>query len=152
MLAERFTSTYEAPAGRLLVWRPIITSVKIKQTSGRLQIYGLIDQSPNINETALGRVPIGAGRYRIAYQSRTYITSDISATIDFNKLSDQYFLQDFYPSLFGDRSSAGYLHPTGKARRSLHPECTDSSPGEHFSGNGRALARTKLAGRANAAV
>ena len=72
-----------------------------KETAGRLQIYGLNDQSPNINETALGRVPIGAGRYRIAYQSRTYITSDISATIDFNKLSDQYFLQDFYPNLFG---------------------------------------------------
>ena len=71
-----------------------------KETTGRLQIYGLNDQSPNINETALGRVPIGAGRYRIAYQSRTYITSDISATIDFNKLSDQYFLQDFYPNLF----------------------------------------------------
>ncbi len=72
-----------------------------KETTGRLQIYGLNDQSPNINETALGRVPIGAGRYRITYQSRTYITSDISATIDFNKLSDQYFLQDFYPNLFG---------------------------------------------------
>jgi len=72
-----------------------------KETTGRLQIYGLNDQSPNINETALGRVPIGAGRYRITYQSRTYITSDISATVDFNKLSDQYFLQDFYPNLFG---------------------------------------------------
>jgi len=71
-----------------------------RETSGRLQVYGLHDQSPNINETALGRVPIGAGRYRIAYQSRTYITSDISATVDFNKLSDQYFLQDFYPNIF----------------------------------------------------
>ena len=71
-----------------------------KATFGRLQLYGLIDQSPNINETSLGRVPISSGRYRIAYQSRTYITSDISATIDFNKLSDQYFLQDFYPSTF----------------------------------------------------
>lgn len=71
-----------------------------KETTGRLQIYGLNDQSPNINETALGRAPISAGRYRITYQSRTYIASDISATIDFNKLSDQYFLQDFYPNIF----------------------------------------------------
>jgi hypothetical protein len=71
-----------------------------KETSGRLQIYGLNDENPNFNQTALARVPIGAGRYRIAYQSRTYITSDISATIDFNKLSDQYFLQDFYPNIF----------------------------------------------------
>jgi LPS-assembly protein len=71
-----------------------------KETTGRLQVYGLYDQSPNINQTALPRVPIGAGRYRIAYQSRTYITSDISANIDFNKLSDQYFLYDFYPNIF----------------------------------------------------
>jgi LPS-assembly protein len=71
-----------------------------KETSGRLLVYGLIDQSPNINETALGRAPIGPDRYRIAYQSRTYITSDLSATVNFNKLSDQYFLQDFYPNLF----------------------------------------------------
>ena len=72
-----------------------------KETTGRLLIYGMNDQSPNINETALGRVPIDAGRYRISYQSRTYITSDLSATINFNKLSDQYFLQDYYPNLFG---------------------------------------------------
>jgi LPS-assembly protein len=71
-----------------------------RETTGRLQLYGLEDASPNINETALGRAPIGAGRYRIAYQSRTYITSDISAIADFNKLSDQYFLQDFYPNVF----------------------------------------------------
>jgi LPS-assembly protein len=71
-----------------------------RETVGRLQLYGLEDENPNINETALGRAPISAGRYRIAYQSRTYITSDISAISAFNKLSDQYFLQDFYPNVF----------------------------------------------------
>jgi LPS-assembly protein len=70
------------------------------QTSGRLQIYGLNDQDPNVNETALDRAPITAGRYRILYQSRSYITSDLSAVVDFNKMSDRYFLQDFYPGLF----------------------------------------------------
>jgi hypothetical protein len=70
------------------------------QTSGRFQIYGLNDLDPNINETALDRAPITAGRYRILYQSRSYITSDLSAVVDFNKLSDRYFLQDFYPGLF----------------------------------------------------
>ena len=67
---------------------------------GRVQIYGLNDLNPNINETALQRTPITAGRYRLLYQSRTYLTSDISAVVDFNKLSDRYFLQDFYPGLF----------------------------------------------------
>jgi LPS-assembly protein len=70
------------------------------QTTGRFQIYGLYDLDPNINETSLDRAPITAGRYRILYQSRSYITSDLSAVVDFNKLSDRYFLQDFYPGLF----------------------------------------------------
>src|SRR3984957_3328587 len=70
------------------------------ETYGHFRIYGLFDQEPNLNETALGRAPISSGRYRILYQSRTYITDDISAVIDFNKLSDQYFLQDFYPNIF----------------------------------------------------
>jgi lipopolysaccharide assembly outer membrane protein LptD (OstA) len=70
------------------------------QTTGRLQIYGLNDLDPNINETALDRAPITAGRYRILYQSRTYVASDLLALVDFNKLSDRYFLQDFYPGLF----------------------------------------------------
>jgi LPS-assembly protein len=69
-------------------------------TSGRLQIYGLNDLDANLNETALNRAPISPGRYRILYQSRTYITSDVSGVVDFNKLSDRYFLQDFYPGLF----------------------------------------------------
>ena len=67
---------------------------------GRVQIYGLNDLDPNINETALDRAPITAGRYRLLYQSRASLTSDLSANVDFNKMSDQYFLQDFYPGLF----------------------------------------------------
>ena len=70
------------------------------QSWGHLQIYGMYDEQPNINETALDRAPIGSGRYRILYESRTYITEDLSAIVDFNKLSDQYFLQDFYPNIF----------------------------------------------------
>lgn len=70
------------------------------QSWGHFKIYGLYDEQPNINETALDRAPIGSGRYRILYESRTYITEDLSAIVDFNKLSDQYFLQDFYPNIF----------------------------------------------------
>ena len=42
----------------------------------------MFDQASNINETALNRAPISSGRYRILYQSRTYITDDISAVVD----------------------------------------------------------------------
>jgi len=71
-----------------------------RETYGRLEIYGIDDLNPNANETSLNRGPISGQRYRVAYQGRAYLTSDISAVIDFNKLSDRYFMQDFYPSLF----------------------------------------------------
>jgi LPS-assembly protein len=71
-----------------------------RESFGRVRVYGIEDQEPNLNETALNRVPIDAGRYRLLYQSRTKLTDDTSAVVDFNKLSDQYFLQDFYPNIF----------------------------------------------------
>ena len=71
-----------------------------RESFGRLQVYGIEDQEPNLNETALDRVPIDEGRYRLLYQSRTKLTDDTSAVVDFNKLSDQYLLQDFYPNIF----------------------------------------------------
>lgn len=70
------------------------------ETYGHLRLYGMFDQEPNLNDTGLPRTPITDGRYRILYQSRTYITNDLSAVVDFNKMSDQYFLQDFYPNIF----------------------------------------------------
>ncbi len=71
-----------------------------RETFGRMQIYGLEDQEPNLNETALGRTPVDAGRYRLLYQSRTDLGDDIFAVVDFNKMSDTFFLQDFYPNIF----------------------------------------------------
>jgi LPS-assembly protein len=71
-----------------------------RETFGRMRLYGIQDQNPNLNETALGRVPVDPGRYWLLYQSRTNLGDDISAVVDFNKLSDRYFLQDFYPNIF----------------------------------------------------
>ena len=70
------------------------------ETFGRLRIYGIYDLDQNFNQTSLPRVPIGQGRYRLMDQSRTRLTDDVYAVVDFNKLSDQYFLQDFYPNIF----------------------------------------------------
>jgi len=64
------------------------------ETFGHLRLYGMFDEASNINETALGRAPISSGRYRILYQSRTYITDDLSAVGDCNKLSAQCGLRD----------------------------------------------------------
>jgi LPS-assembly protein len=67
---------------------------------GTLKTFFINDQEPNLNETSLGRPRISPGRYRISYQSRTFLTSDISAVVDVNKFSDAFLLQDFYPFEF----------------------------------------------------
>ena len=116
MSVVRFASTCGLPGVLHSVSMSTITSARKGESFGRLQVYGIEDQEPNLNETALDRVPIDEGRYRLLYQSRTKLTDDTSAVVDFNKLSDQYFLQDFYPNIFCLRSAAGYLFRIGEAR------------------------------------
>ncbi len=58
---------------------------------GTLKTFFINDQEPNLNETSLGRPPISPGRYRLSYESRTFLTSDISAVVEVNKLSDAFF-------------------------------------------------------------
>ena len=70
------------------------------ESHGLFRTYFLNDQDPNINETSLGRQVISSGRYRLSYQSQTYITSDMVLTTDLNKFSDPYILQDFFPGEF----------------------------------------------------
>ncbi len=67
---------------------------------GRFQLYAIQDQDPGTNQTDLAREPIDPGRYRISLQAKQYLTDDIYATVDINKLSDARFLQDFDPAEF----------------------------------------------------
>jgi len=67
---------------------------------GRFTAYGLHDSSPETNTTALTRGTVSPDRYRVSFQARQYLTDDIYASVNINKLSDAYFLQDFYPSEF----------------------------------------------------
>ena len=60
--------------------------------------YYADDQNPTINPTAQPIAPVTNSRYRLSFQSRTYLTDDIYANADINKLSDYRFLRDFYPS------------------------------------------------------
>lgn len=62
---------------------------------GRFRSYAIDDSDPGKNETSLAREDIDPGRYRVSLQARQYITDDIYATIDINKLSDARFLEDF---------------------------------------------------------
>ena len=67
---------------------------------GRFTAYGLRDSGTDINKTALARETISPGRYRVSLQARQYLTDDIYASVNINKLSDTRFLQDFSESEF----------------------------------------------------
>ena len=123
-----------------------------RETFGHLRIYGMFDQEPNINETALDRAPISSGRYRIQYESRTYITDDLSAVVDFNKISDQYFLQDFYPNIFAYDPQPDTYFELVKRGEAYTSDGAGSCSIGRLPGNGRTIARTELGGRANTPV
>ncbi|MEQ1861137.1 MAG: LPS assembly protein LptD [Chthoniobacteraceae bacterium] len=67
---------------------------------GRFRFYGINDQQPGTNRTGLSREEIDHGRYRMTLQARQYITEDIYASVDINKLSDARVLEDFDEGTF----------------------------------------------------
>ena len=62
---------------------------------GRFRSYYLEDSTPTVNRTGLTRETIDPHRYRISLQNRIYLTEDIYASADINRLSDARFIQDF---------------------------------------------------------
>ena len=60
--------------------------------------YYANDSDTSVNNTAEVIAPVTSSRYRLSFQSRTYLTDDIYANADLNKMSDYRFLRDFYPS------------------------------------------------------
>ncbi len=73
-----------------------------KKSSLHLQTYYAKDLDTGHNPTANAQEEIGSDRYRVSFQTRTYLTDDIYASVDFNKLSDRRLLRDFYPSEYRD--------------------------------------------------
>jgi len=71
-----------------------------QQSWGRFISYFADDLKPEENNTSYVRGPVPTERYRISLQGRSYLTEDIYATLNINKLSDALFLQDFVPSVF----------------------------------------------------
>jgi len=67
---------------------------------GRFLFYYIDDLQPETNTTAFARGKIDPSRYRVTLQDRTYLSEDIYSTVNINKLSDQFFLEDFYPQAF----------------------------------------------------
>lgn len=73
---------------------------KDNRSWGRFRSYYASDLEPGVNKTSLTREPIDPNRYRVSLQHRLYITDDIYANIDLNKLSDRRVLEDFFPNEF----------------------------------------------------
>ncbi|MEA3188549.1 MAG: LPS-assembly protein [Chthoniobacter sp.] len=67
---------------------------------GRFRSYYADDNQPSTNRTGLGREPVDSDRYRVSLQSKLFITDDIYANIDFNKMSDRRIMEDFLPNEF----------------------------------------------------
>ena len=67
---------------------------------GKFISYYAYDTHPEENNTGYFRSAVPHERYRLSLQGRSYLTDDIYATINVNKLSDALFLQDFVPSQF----------------------------------------------------
>ena len=62
---------------------------------GRFRSYYIDDESPQTSNSALPREPIDNQRYRVQLQGRAYLTDNLYANIDIDKLSDAHFLEDF---------------------------------------------------------
>jgi len=71
-----------------------------QQDTLKIKSFFIEDKGSNINQTNLGRPPIDAGRYRISYESRTFLASDTSLVLEINKFSDAFMLEDFFPYEF----------------------------------------------------
>ncbi len=73
---------------------------KDDKSYGKFRSYLADDSDTETNVTSFNRAPIDSTRYRVSYESKMYFGDDIYSTIDLNLLSDEYVLQDFFPSEF----------------------------------------------------
>jgi len=89
-----------AAQGQQQPQQPATPESRGDQNFGRFGAYFINDLAPETNTTALGRDTINPTRYRVTLQDRTYLAEDIYSSIDINKLSDRFFLQDFAPASF----------------------------------------------------
>jgi len=75
---------------------------KADRSTGTFKLYYAWDQDPGDAVGGPGEPPEGdvSERYRISFQNRLYLTDDIYATFDINRLSDQDVMEDFFPTEF----------------------------------------------------
>jgi len=71
------------------------------KSNGRFRAYYANDTNPTENNTAFTRTDEpSSDRWIISFQNRLVVNDDVYATADINAISDQYFLQDYFPNEF----------------------------------------------------
>ncbi len=75
---------------------------KDDRSFGNFRSYYAYDINPEDQVGGPGEPPESGDhdRYRITFQNRLFVTDDIYATFDINKLSDIDFLEDYFPNEF----------------------------------------------------
>jgi hypothetical protein len=73
---------------------------KNDRSVGQFVSYYANDIKPSQKLGGPGELPEqdSQNRYRISYKQKLFLTDDVYATFDINKLSDRDFMQDFYPA------------------------------------------------------
>ncbi|MFM8886120.1 MAG: LPS-assembly protein LptD [Chthoniobacterales bacterium] len=68
---------------------------------GNFRAYYANDTNPGENNTAFTRTDEpSSDRWIVSFQNRLVVNDDVYATADINAISDEYFLQDFFPNEF----------------------------------------------------
>lgn len=71
------------------------------RSSGNFRAYYAYDTNPGTNDTAFNRPEAPSNdRFVVNFQNRLVANDDVYATFDINSISDQYFLQDYFPGEF----------------------------------------------------
>jgi LPS-assembly protein len=65
---------------------------------GRFETYFAPDSSPPTIEVNGNKEHVTSDRYRVSIQDRLYVTDDLWASVDINKISDVRMLRDFLPN------------------------------------------------------
>lgn len=75
---------------------------KADRSTGTFKFYYAWDQDPGDIAGGPAEPPEGGitKRYRISFKHQLYLTDDIYATFDINKLSDRDMMEDFFPAEF----------------------------------------------------
>ncbi len=71
------------------------------RSRGNFRAYYAYDTNPGTNDTAFNRSDApNNDRFIVNFQNRLVANEDVYATFDINSISDQYFLQDYFPGEF----------------------------------------------------